>query len=200
MQRRPSGIYEFRRRLPQVLAGKPAPPHLSGALSELINPTTGNFKQYLTVSLRTHDQKAAKRRDLDEARRVDDLFERAVSLLGGPPPAATASQPLNSFPSPVEIEQEFIRRILAADEEERNQGDPRRHHQTAAERAQWPDLEDARLGQRGMAEGHLEMLDDLNAEHLADYRRAYAKRNTDIVLAALHAYLTEQGVPIAACS
>lgn len=71
MQRRPSGIYEFRRRLPQVLAGKPAPSHLSGVLSELINPTTGKFKQYLTVSLRTHDQRAAKRRDLDEARRVD---------------------------------------------------------------------------------------------------------------------------------
>lgn len=41
MQRRPSGIYEFRKRLPQELAGRQAPKHLHSGLSELINPKTG---------------------------------------------------------------------------------------------------------------------------------------------------------------
>ncbi|MDK4711574.1 DUF6538 domain-containing protein [Rhizobium sp. CNPSo 4039] len=176
MQRRPSGIYEFRRRLPQALAGKPGPEHVKGPLSELINPTTGNFKQYLSVSLRTHDQKLAKRRDLDEARRVTDLFDWGLKLVqNGQPPTGTAHSE-NLMPSPEEIEAHFLHALLEADERERNEGDIRRYLQTRAERSQWPDLDDARIGEMGMADGHLEQGADMHAELLSDYRRAYAKR------------------------
>lgn len=170
MQRRPSGIYEFRRRLPQALAGKPAPEHVKGRLSELINPTTGNFKQYLSVSLRTNDQKLAKRRDLDEARRVTDLFDWGLELVqNGQPEAASAARFESLVPSPEEIEAHFLRVLLEADEKERNEGDIRRYLQTRAERSQWPDLDDARIGEMGMADGHLEQGADMHAELLSDY-------------------------------
>ncbi|MGR6468685.1 hypothetical protein [Rhizobium sp. PAMB 3182] len=48
MQRRKSGIYEFRKRLPTSLAGVPCPDHLKIELSELVNPQTGRFKRELT--------------------------------------------------------------------------------------------------------------------------------------------------------
>jgi hypothetical protein len=38
MQRRRSGIYEFRRRLPSDLGGKLASQNMPAAVSELINP------------------------------------------------------------------------------------------------------------------------------------------------------------------
>jgi hypothetical protein len=69
-----------------------------------------------------------------------------------------------------------MRKVLSEDEQEREQGDPRRHHQTAEERAQWPDLVDARMGLRGMADGHLELLGDLIAELGEDYRKALSRR------------------------
>ena len=47
MQRRKSGIYEFRKRLPESLAGKPAPSHMRKDFSDLINPKTGHFKREL---------------------------------------------------------------------------------------------------------------------------------------------------------
>ncbi len=45
MQRRSSGIYEFRKRLPKELAGKPAPEHAKRHVPELVNPNTGRFKR-----------------------------------------------------------------------------------------------------------------------------------------------------------
>jgi hypothetical protein len=78
MQRRSSGIYEFRKRLPKELAGKPAPEHAKRYVPELVNPDTGRFKRELTVSLGTNDPKAAKRRDLAEALKAADLFEKAT--------------------------------------------------------------------------------------------------------------------------
>ena len=69
MQRRRSGIYEFRKRLPKELAGKVAPPHARVAVAELINPKTGRFKAELTISLRTNEQDVAKRRDFKEPAR-----------------------------------------------------------------------------------------------------------------------------------
>jgi hypothetical protein len=45
MQRRTSGTYEFRKRLPEALAGKPVPDHMRDAFAELINSTTGCFKR-----------------------------------------------------------------------------------------------------------------------------------------------------------
>jgi len=126
MQRRPSGIYEFRRRLPQALAGKPAPEHVKVQLSELVNPTTGNFKLYLSVSLRTNDQKLVKRRDLDEARRVSDLFGWGLKLVQSEPSKSAKACSENPMPSPEEIEARFLRVLLEADEKERNEGDIRR--------------------------------------------------------------------------
>lgn len=190
MQRRPSGIYEFRRRLPQALAGKPASEHVKGQLSELINPTTGNFKQYLSVSLRTNDQKLAKRRDLDEARRVTDLFDLGLKLVQGGQRGAAIVGSETQMPSPEEIEAHFLHVLLEADEKERNEGDIRRYLQTKAERSQWPDLDDARIGEMGMADGHLEQAADVHEELLSDYRKAYAKRRTEIIKPELHSYLT----------
>jgi hypothetical protein len=49
MQRRKSGIYEFRKMLPRSLAGRNAPMHVRDTLRELINIHTGCFKRELTV-------------------------------------------------------------------------------------------------------------------------------------------------------
>lgn len=67
MQRRSSGTYEFRRRLPEALAGKQAPTHMRDAFDELINPKTGCFKREVVRSLKTTNFKEAKRRDHWEA-------------------------------------------------------------------------------------------------------------------------------------
>ena len=45
MQRRISRTYELRRRLPEALAGKPAPAHMRQTFSVLINSKTGCFKR-----------------------------------------------------------------------------------------------------------------------------------------------------------
>jgi hypothetical protein len=45
MQRRKSGTYEFRKRLPEALAGKPVPSHMRDAFADLINPKTRCFKR-----------------------------------------------------------------------------------------------------------------------------------------------------------
>ncbi len=83
MQRRKSGIYEFRKRLPTELAGKPAPHWLKDNrdIGVLINPQTGHFKRELTVSLRTNDQRLALRRDLAEAQKAHLLFDLAANLI-----------------------------------------------------------------------------------------------------------------------
>jgi hypothetical protein len=63
MQRRVSGTYEFRRRLPEALAGKPASAQMREAFPDLINPKSGCFKRELVRSLRTKDVREAKRLD-----------------------------------------------------------------------------------------------------------------------------------------
>jgi hypothetical protein len=47
MQRRASGTYEFRRRLPEALAGRPVPSHMREGFADLINVKTGRFKREL---------------------------------------------------------------------------------------------------------------------------------------------------------
>ena len=139
MQRRSSGIYEFRKRLPQELAGKPAPKSLPLSLLELVNPTTGHFKRELTVSLGTKEYTDAKRRDIREARRVMDLMDLAARFVQG----AVRHEELgaaSSMPVQGEIEASTIAALLKDDEDFREDGDARRHLQTPEERAQWPDL------------------------------------------------------------
>lgn len=179
MQRRTSGIYEFRKRLPQELAAKPVPPHLRAKLSELVNPATSLFKRELTVSLKTADYQLAKRLDLREAVRVNDLLALAMRLLKGGPEAEGGGG--NGSVSPQEIEADIIAGLLRADEEEREEGDPRRHLQTPEERAAWPDLVPPGFGTKGMAEGHLEALGVHVAELAQEYRMALARRSPDIV-------------------
>lgn len=194
MQRRKgSGIYEFRKRLPSSLAGKPCPVSLRAEFGELINPDTGCFKRELTKSLGTTDHRLAKRRDLSEAARVTDLLELAAHLVHAGGGAAVVER---SLPSPEEIEASVIAGILAEDEDEREEGDPRRQLQTPEERAHWPDLGDPLFGELGMAEGHLETKGAMIEMLLTDYRQAYAKRQPGIVKAELHAYHKASDIPI----
>jgi integrase len=202
MQRRKgSGIYEFRRRLPKELAGNVVPLWLlaNPELSPLINPANSCFKREITVSLQTTDKSLAKRRDLTEAKKALDLFELASSLIAkGREPDAPAPLDLANRHelSPEAIKRYVIRKILSEDELEREEGDARQHHQTRQERAQWPDLTDARLNDFGMADGHLEVMAQ-EIELLAnDFRQAYAQRRIDIIKPELHAYLTENKILI----
>lgn len=87
MQRRASGTYEFRGRLPEALAGKPVPLHIRDAFPDLINPKTLCFKRELVRSLATKELKEAKRRDHQEALKAARLFDAAVSALTPPPVA-----------------------------------------------------------------------------------------------------------------
>jgi integrase len=193
MQRRSSGIYEFRKRLPKELAGKPAPEHAKQHVPELINPDTGRFKRELTVSLGTNDPKAAKRKDLAEALRAVDLFEKATLLIAQGPAAKLSPQPL---PEVSTIEAWAFRKVLAEDEQTRRQGDFRRQLQTPEERSQWPDLERIRFGGMGMEAIHLEVHEEELDIWLADYRDALARYDITIIQKELHAYLTENRLPI----
>jgi hypothetical protein len=53
MQRRASGIYELRKRVPEALAGKPGPSHMRDDFPDLVNPKTHCFKRELVPAART---------------------------------------------------------------------------------------------------------------------------------------------------
>ncbi|WP_425287942.1 hypothetical protein [Rhizobium phaseoli] len=72
-----------------------------------------------------------------------------------------------TLPSLAEIENDTVSELLKQDEATRTDGDFRRQLQTPEERAQWPDLLDPGFGQLGMAEGHLEALQE-SIEMLAE--------------------------------
>ncbi|MHC2282909.1 hypothetical protein ACVME8_009552 [Bradyrhizobium diazoefficiens] len=141
MQRRASGTYEFRKRLPEALAGKPAPSHMRDAFPDLTNPKTHRFKRELVRSLATKELKPAKRRDHQEALKAAQLFDAAVEALK---PTAIVALPVD-----IDLKQlgdEVFAVLLAEDEAERTDGDDRRHLQTPQERAAWPDLVPTFLG------------------------------------------------------
>lgn len=77
MRRRASGVYEFRKRLPETLAGKLVPAHMRNAFPDLINSKTRRFKRELVRSLATKELRSAKRRDHREALKAARLFEDA---------------------------------------------------------------------------------------------------------------------------
>lgn len=81
MQRRASGTYEFRKRLPEALAGKPVPSHMRDAFPDLINLKTHCFKRELVRSLATKDLKQAKQRDHQAALQATQLFDAAMKAL-----------------------------------------------------------------------------------------------------------------------
>jgi hypothetical protein len=135
MQRRVSGTYEFRRRLPDRLAGKPVPSHTLKLLRDLINPKTGCLKRELVRSLGTKDPKEAMRRNHREAQRVGILFDEAeLAMVGGPANFAITEADL------VDISRGVVAALLATDEAEREDGDERRLLQTREQRNQSPNL------------------------------------------------------------
>jgi hypothetical protein len=177
MQRRRSGIYGFRKRLPTELAGRPAPGHLGAEFVELVNPGTGRFKGEIVRSLGTSDYREAKRRDLREARKALALFDAAARALARGGGAISADhRPGGAMPDLAEIEAETVAALLSQDEAERSEGDDRRRLQSREERAQWPDLVPiAEPWAKGMAEEHAHAY-GIEIEELAgEYRKAYAR-------------------------
>ena len=199
MQRRVSGTYEFRRRLPEALAGKAVPPHMRTVFSELINPKTVCFKRELVRSLGTKDVKEAKRRDHREALKASQLFDDAVQAIhGGRSPILLSQVDL------AELAEEVCAELLGADETEREDGDDRRHLQTAEERARWPDLVPAApnasaavplFAIKGMAQDHFLAYGDLISEFEGEYREAFARKDPTIVQAETQIALKRRGVP-----
>jgi hypothetical protein len=76
--------------------------------------------------------------DIKEGARVDALFAAAERLITNGPPSSSADEG-----GAIDLEQlraNVLSELLAADAAEREDSDDRRRLQTAAERAQWPDL------------------------------------------------------------
>jgi integrase len=195
MQRRTSGIYEFRKRLPTELAGQPAPAHMRVAYPDLVNLKTGCFKGEVVRSLGTSDYGEAKRRDLREARNALDTFDAAMRALRlGPANAPQAGMPTG--PDLEAIEAEAIAELLARDDEERTEGDDRRRLQTPGERAQWPDLVPVpEAWAKGMGEDH-HFAYGIEIEEMAgEYRSAYARHDPAIVRAETIIALRRHGIP-----
>lgn len=194
MQRRKSGIYEFRRMLPTVLAGKLAPDFMREPLAELINPKTGCFKRELTVSLATKDPKEAKRRDLREATRVTEVFSRAERM--------AKEGPLRERPAVTTVDlAELEARVVAGWlewEEAQREGDDRRHLLTAEERAHWPDLAPVPGSTaRHMTEDHFIAHGMYLEEEAASYRQALARRDISAVREwELQELLNHQGITV----
>lgn len=204
MQRRRSGMYEFRKRLPIELAGQSAPAHVKAAYPELVNPKTGRFKSELVRSLGTNDEKAAIRADLRHANEVQGQLDAAVAAMKAAnvpmlhPPAAVLRRTWSLGEGDLAaIEAETAAELLARDEEERTEGDDRRRLQSREERAQWPDLVPiAEPWQKGMAEDHAHVY-GIEVEELShEFREAYARRDPAIVRAETREALHRHQIPV----
>lgn len=190
MQRRASGTYEFRKRLPEALAGKPVPAHMRDAFADLINPKTHCFKRELVRSLSTKDVKEAKRRDHQEALKASELFDAAMTALA--PPSVAAEPVVLDFK---QLGDEVFAELLADDEAERMEGDDRRHLQTPEERAQWPDLvEVPPSSQMGMSSDHAHAYGELLPVFENEFRAAYARRDPKIVFPETNIALKARGI------
>ena len=190
MQRRSSGTYEFRKRLPEALAGKPVPSHMREGFTDLINVKTGYFKREIVRSLATKDLKEAKRRDHQEALKATQLFDAAVKALTAP---TVTVQPVALDLK--RLADDVFAALLAEDEAERMEGDDRRHLQTPEDRAQWPDLMKVPpSSQIGMSPDHAHMYGLMLPELEDDYRKAYARRDPTIVYPETNIALKERGI------
>ncbi|BEV46449.1 site-specific integrase [Afipia carboxidovorans] len=196
MQRRASGTYEFRKRLPESLAGKPAPSHMREDFSDLINLKTGHFKRELVHSLATKDLKEAKRRNHQAALKATQLFDAAVKALV-PPTVAVQ-------PATLDLERfgdDVFASLLANDEAERMEGDDRRHLQTPEDRARWPHLVDVPPStQIGMTPDHFYAYGELLSDLEDDYRAAYAQRDPKIVYPETTRELQKRGIHLSKSS
>jgi integrase len=195
MQRRKSGTYEFRRRLPETLAGQSAPAHMREKFSELINAKTERFKRELVRSLGTKELREAKRRDHREALRAGELFEEALRSLTP-----------NTLSSILTIEPEAIgaavfAELLAGDEGERQQGDDRRHLHTSGDRVKWPDLVAVPPSHEiGMTPDHFHMHGLWLSELEGEYREALARRDPKIVFPETNIALKQRGIHLSKSS
>src|SRR3982074_140502 len=91
IQRRRSGVYEFRKRLPKVLAGKGVPEHMRDRFPDLINSGTGKFKHEFVQSLDTKEASAAKKQAHRVALKFAGVAEEASAALTAPPNTQTIS-------------------------------------------------------------------------------------------------------------
>lgn len=84
VQRRRSGVYEFRKRLPQALAGKAVPEHMRGRFTDFINIGTGKFKGEFVQPLDTKEAAAAKKQAYRTALKLAVVIEDAEAALATP--------------------------------------------------------------------------------------------------------------------
>ncbi|MBB4261400.1 MULTISPECIES: site-specific integrase [unclassified Bradyrhizobium] len=190
MQRRASGTYEFRRRLPEALAGKPVPSHMRDAFPDLVNQKTRCFKRELVRSLGTKELKQAKRRDHQEALKATQLFDAAMEALT---PSTVTEQPVKFDLK--QLGEGVFAALLAEDEVERTEGDDRRHLQTSEQRAEWPDLVAVPPStQMGMSADHAHMYGELLPVFEDEFRAAYARRDPKIVYPETNVALKARGI------
>jgi len=115
VQRR-ANRYEFRYRLPDDLAGKPAPAHAPSSLAPLLNGATKRFKREIVRSLKTSDPQTAKRRVVSEIADAHALVDQARRFLrDGPQPGIRPDQ-VKAMIAAHEI------RLLSGDESLRREG------------------------------------------------------------------------------
>ncbi|WP_140943652.1 site-specific integrase [Prosthecodimorpha hirschii] len=190
VQRRSSGIYECRVQMPKDLARQPVPSALREALSDLVNPKTGCFKGEVTRSLRTTDQREAKRRGRKANVSIHDLIDRARRLLRDGQ-TSPASQPIT------DTEAEHIARSIHADwlsfDEEQREGDDRRDLTYEDERGGHLTPLQFGPGERGMEADAFKAYGDFLDEEADQLRTAYARRDTRVVEAEVAAFLRAQG-------
>ncbi|WP_165498387.1 DUF6538 domain-containing protein [Siculibacillus lacustris] len=145
IQRRRSGVYEYRVMVPKALAKKPAPDHLHSRFSDLINAKTGCFKGEVARSLHTSDPLEAKKRGRRVGVELHELTEAAVKAFRLPEVITPA--PAIPREEITEIAAEIQAEWLAWDEEQREGGDDRRFSSTAEERqSRFPDVLSLQFG------------------------------------------------------
>jgi hypothetical protein len=115
VQRR-ANRFEFRFRLPDDLAGRPAPTARPEALALLIDERTGRFKTEVIQSLKTTDARAAERKALGHIAEAHSIVDLARQLLAASPPTTPSADEIASLVREHEIQ------ILAADERLRGDG------------------------------------------------------------------------------
>lgn len=201
VQRRRSGVYEFRRRLPQALAGKSVPAHVREGFPDLVNSSTGKFKHEFVQSLDTKEAARAKKQAHRIALQLTATVEEALIAIANPAPP---QRPV--IIDPKEVGEAVFRRLLAEDEAERLMGDDRRRtslieyseedgREVQVDRAaNWPDLEPLRPASGlGMQVDHAIVYEEETAELAKEYREAYARRDPTIVSPETAIELTKRG-------
>ena len=156
------GTYYFRRVIPPAL--RPFMPDPWGGKA--------NYKR----SLETKRPAIAKVEASKALRDCTIAFQYAERAMRGGPAKAM----IDDAGGPIaieDIEADALEGVLASDEDEREEGDDRRHLQTAEERKQWPDLVEVPFGRKGMAEDHAYAYGRVLSELAEEYRDALARRD-----------------------